>query len=155
MKKQDIILAIVWFVLGIAVAVMSYELKLGKLESPGPGLMPFILGITLSICSLPILVHSFGVVKRKEKRGDEAIWSGVNFKRLILAQASLFGYIFILEKIGFVLATFLLLLILFKIIDSQKWLWALIASTLTVIITFFIFVVLLKVQLPPSLWRIG
>jgi putative tricarboxylic transport membrane protein len=134
---------------------MSYELKLGKPESPGPGLMPFILGITLSICSLPILVHSFRVVRRKEKRGDEAIWSGVNFKRLILVQASLFGYIFILEKIGFMLATFLLLLILFKVIDSQKWHWALIASTLTIIITFFIFVVLLKIQLPLSLWRIG
>ncbi|MFX0202202.1 MAG: tripartite tricarboxylate transporter TctB family protein [Candidatus Hodarchaeota archaeon] len=154
MKKNDLIPGMIWMGLGIAVAVISYKLKLGTMDTPGPGLMPFLLGIILSICSLPILIRSFLVIKRNENLSGENIWAGVEFKRLILVLASVLGYIMLLEKIGFELTAFLLLLILFKITDSQKWRWALISSFITILLTFFLFVVFLKVELPSGLWRI-
>lgn len=151
MKKNDIYPAIIWLLLGITVAAISYKLKLGSLEKPGPGLMPFLLGVSLSICSIPIIVRSFLAIKGKEKQ--EGIWSGVEFKKLILVVVPLLVYIVLLEKIGFVLITFPLLLIFFKIIDSRKWRWAFTASVLTVLISFFLFVVFLKVELPRGLWK--
>jgi putative tricarboxylic transport membrane protein len=153
LKKIDLIPAIIWMGLGIAVTVGAYRLKLGNPGNPGPGLMPFLLGILLSICSLPILIRSFLVIMRNAKQEEEGIWSGVEFKRLIFVVVSLLVYIILLQKIGFVLTTFLFLLILFKNIDSQKWHWALIASALTVFISFFLFIVLLKVEMPSGLWR--
>ena len=148
MKKNDIYPAAIWLGLGIAVTITSYHFRLGSLVSPGPGLMPFLLGIILSICSVPILIRSFLLFEKTEKDKDKGIWLGVQFKKLFLVVGSLIGYIAFFEKIGFVLATFILLLVLFKIVDSQKWRWALIASSLTVLITYFLFVVFLKVELP-------
>ncbi len=155
MKKIDMIPAMFWMGLGIAVAVSSYRLRLGTLENPGPGLAPFLLGIMLSLCSLPILVRSFLVMMKNEKGGDESIWSGIQFKKLIIVVASLLGYWMFLEKIGFILTTFLLLLILFKTMDSQKWRAVLVASILTVLVVFIVFVVVLRVELPSGVWRIG
>jgi putative tricarboxylic transport membrane protein len=153
MKKSDFIPAVIWLGLGISVTVTSYKLKLGSLSDPGPGLMPFLLGIILSILSLPILVQSFSIIKRKEKQRDEGIWSDVEFKKLIIVLVSLIGYAMLLEKVGFVITTFLLMLILYKIISTRKWFFALIASILTVVTAFFLFVELLRVELPFGFWR--
>ena len=155
MKKIDLIPAIFWMGLGIVVVAGSYRLRLGTLASPGPGLMPFILGVMLSLSSVPIFVRSFLVIVRNQEREDESIWSGIQFKRLIIVVISLVSYWMFLEKVGFVVMTFILLLILFKTIDSQKWYKVLIASVLTVFFVFLFFVVILKVELPSGLWRIG
>jgi putative tricarboxylic transport membrane protein len=148
LKKNDLIPAIIWIILGIAVAIGSYRLKLGNLANPGPGLMPFLLGIALLVCSFPVLIHSFLKMMRKTEQKEKIIWSEIDFKKLVIVLTSLIGYAVILEKIGFVTTTFLLLSILFKTVDSQKWFSVLIASILTVIITYFLFVVILKVELP-------
>jgi len=155
MKKIDLIPAIFWMGLGIVVVAGSYRLRLGTLASPGPGLMPFILGVMLSLSSVPIFVRSFLVIVRNQEREDESIWSGIQFKRLIIVVISLVSYWMFLEKVGFVVMTFILLLILFKTIDSQKWYKVLIASVLKVFFVFLFFVVILKVELPSGLWRIG
>jgi len=155
MKKKDLIPAFIWMGLGIAVAVISYELQLGTLRNPGPGLMPFLLGILLSLCSVPILIGSLLTIRNKAKQGDEGIWSGVEFKRLLLVVFSLVSYAMILEKVGFVIATFFLLIILFKVIGSRKWLFALMTSAIVVLLSYLLFVVFLKVEMPSGLWRIG
>lgn len=155
MKKIDLIPAIFWMGLGIAVAVSSYGLRLGTLANPGPGLMPFLLGIMLSLCSLPIFVRSFLAIIRDQKSEDESVWSGIQFKKLIIIVASLLGCWMFLEKIGFVLTTFLLLLILFKTMGSQKWRSVLVASILTVLVVYIVFVIVLRVGLPAGVWRIG
>jgi len=155
MKKNDLIPAMIWVALGIAVAVGSYKLQLGTLRNPGPGLMPFLLGIILLLCSLPILVRSLMVIKIKAKQGDGGIWSGVQFKRLILVLASLVGYGMIIEEVGFIVSTFFLLFVLFKIIGSRKWLFALITSVIVVLLSYLLFVVVLDIELPSGIWRIG
>lgn len=156
MKKKDLIPAFIWMGLGIAVAAISYGLQLGTLRNPGAGLMPFLLGILLSLCSVPILIGSLLTISRtKAKQGDEGIWSGVQFKRLIFVVFSLVCYAMILEKVGFVIATFLLLIILFRVIGSRKWLFALMTSAIVVFLSYLLFVTLLKVEMPSGIWGIG
>ena len=148
MRKHDLITALIWMGLGITVAVSSYRLRIGELRNPGPGLMPFLLGISLSLCSLPIFIRALRV---RDGQRDENIWSGVAFKKLVLVAASLLGYTLILEKVGFAVSTFFLLLLLFKAIGSRKWSLSLMVSVLTVVVAYFVFVVLLKVELPLGL----
>lgn len=155
MKKNDLIPAMIWMGLGSALMIGSYKLKLGSMHTPGPGLMPFLLGIALSLCSLPILVRSFQMIMRKSKQRDEGVWSGIDFKKLILVVASLIGYAVVLEGAGYVVTAFLVLLILFKTVESQRWPLVLVLSVLTVISTYLLFVVILNVQLPSGLLRIG
>ena len=145
----------VWMGLGIVLAIGSYELKLGSMHTPGPGLMPFLLGIALSLCSLPVLVRSLQMIMRRSQQRSESIWAGINFRKLIVVVASLIGYAVVLEGFGYVVTAFLLLVILFKTVDSQRWTTVLVLSVLTVISTYFLFVVVLNVQLPPGFLRIG
>jgi putative tricarboxylic transport membrane protein len=92
---------------------------------------------------------------RNQKPEGESIWSGIQFRKLIIVVASLLGYWLFLEKIGFILTTFLLLLILFKTVDAQRWRSVFTASVLTVVAIYIIFVIVLRVELPSGLWRIG
>lgn len=155
MKRNDVIPAMVWMGLGIALAIGSYKLKLGSLHTPGPGLMPFLLGIALSLCSIPIVVRSIQMITRKFKERDEDVWSGIDFKKLILVVASLIGYAVLLESVGYLVTAFLVLVILFKTVESQKWSLVVVLSVLSVISTYLLFVVILNVQLPSGLLRIG
>jgi putative tricarboxylic transport membrane protein len=154
-KRNDVIPAMVWMGLGIALAIGSYKLKLGSLHTPGPGLMPFLLGIALSLCSFPVLVRSLQMIMRRPKQRSESIWAGINFKKLILVVASLIGYAVVLEGFGYVVTAFLVLVILFKTVESQRWTTVLVLSVLTVISTYLLFVFILSVQLPSGFLRIG
>jgi len=82
------------------------------------------------------------------------MWSEVNFKKLILVLVSLIGYSLLLEKVGYLLIGFVVLLILFNMIESQKRTTVLILSFITIIATYLLFVIILKVELPPGLLRI-
>jgi len=65
--------------------------------------------------------------------------------------AALFIYVLLLNLLGFVLATFLLLLVLFRVIEPYGWKMVLISSLLTITGTYFFFVVLLESRLPRGL----
>jgi hypothetical protein len=144
-----------WVGLGVFIAVGSYKLGLGRFTKPGPGLLPFILGIILSICSIPILIGSLHtIITAKTKRENEGIWKGVNLKKIGLVVACLIAYAILLEKIGYILTTSIVFFFLFKIANSQKWQTILIISFLLASISYLIFYVLLQVQLPPDPWRV-
>ena len=148
MKDNDWMPGIVWLVLGLAVIWGSLRLKLGGFVSPGPGLMPFILGIGLTLCSLFVLIQTMRLRLGKRKGPAQGIWMDVDIKKVILVVGCLLGYTFMLEHVGFALTTFLILTILFRAVGSQKWSYSLIASISTVVISYVVFIVILKVELP-------
>jgi putative tricarboxylic transport membrane protein len=140
----------VWMLLGLAVSFGSLKLKLGSLLSPGPGLMPFILGVALTFCSLFVLGKSLLLILRKREGQRQSIWINVDFEKVVIVVICLLGYTLILERAGFVLATFLILTVLFKTVGSQKWTSVLIASICTVLVCYLVFIAFLKVELPPG-----
>ena len=154
--KRDTALIITWTILGIAVALISYSYRLGTLKSPGPGMMPFILGVILTLCSVPLLIKSIRSIGKKAKQSDSSPWSGVKYWKILVIICSLIGYGVLLEEIGFVVVTIFFLSILFKTIDSQRWFSILITSFVITVITYLLFVGVLKVNLPLGiLWRLG
>lgn len=148
MKDNDWMPGMVWMLLGLAVIWGSLRLKLGGFVAPGPGLMPFILGIGLTACSLFILIKTALPGSGKRKGPEQSIWMGVDFEKVILVVGCLLGYTFILKYVGFTLTTFLILTILFKAVGSQKWSYSLIASVSTAVVSYLVFIVILKVELP-------
>jgi amino acid transporter len=68
--------------------------------------------------------------------------------RVILAVISLFVYSLALEALGFIVATFLLVGILFRLGESRRW-WALIGmSALVTFLAYLVFGILLHVYFP-------
>jgi putative tricarboxylic transport membrane protein len=152
-KKSDLIPALFWLALGAFVSFKSLGLDLGVLESPGPGMFPFLIGITLILCSLPIVVVSVTSGKEEMAPSKESVWRGINFSKVGMVVASLAIYAVVLEKIGYFLSAFLVLIILFRSIGSKKWSSSVIIAFLTTVMAYFLFAVLLGVELPAKLVR--
>lgn len=153
MKKNDLIPALFWLALGAFVSVRSLSLDLGVLESPGPGMFPFLTGIALILCSLPIVVVSVTSGKKEMAPSKESAWRGIDFRKVGMVVASLAIYAVVLEKIGYFLSAFLVLIILFRSIGSKKWSSSVIIAFLTTLMAYFLFAVLLGVELPAKLVR--
>ena len=66
---------------------------------------------------------------------------------------SLVAYALLLEKLGFLITAFLFLFVLFSAFDSRRWFFALGVSLLTISITYTLFVLVLRVELPSGLLR--
>jgi len=144
MKKTYIIANVFWMVLSIAICLESWRLDVGGLHTPGPGFLPFYAAILLGVLALISLIQIL-----KETEGPATgIWGGGRWFKLVFMLVSLFIYVLLFNLLGFVLATFLLLLVLFRVIEPYGWKMVLISSLLTITGTYFFFVVLLESRLP-------
>lgn len=148
MKRTYVIVNIFWLVLSTAVCVESWSLKVGGLHNPGPGFLPFYTAILLGLLALISLLQTL-----KESEGSASeIWGGIQFGKLAILLGTLFLYVFLLDRLGFLLGTFLLLLVLFRIVEPYSWKIVLFSSLLTTAATYFFFVILLESRLPRGLW---
>ncbi len=128
------------FFLGLSLFVLwqSLRLELGTLKQPGPGFLSFCAGVILSVLSL-ILIHRGWGVRESRKHLPP---------RVILALVCLFAYSLVLDKVGFVVATFFLVGILFHLGEPRRW-WTLLGmSALVTFLVYLVFGVLLHVFFP-------
>ena len=134
---------------------VSYQMSLGTLHTPGPGLLPFLLGSLLIIVSLPLLVGSLLRFKPTVPgTGEMGIWAEVEFKNVLIILIALVAYALLLERLGFLLTAFLFLFVLFATFYPRKWFFALGVSLITILVTYALFVMALRVELPSGLLRI-
>jgi hypothetical protein len=145
MKKYQLFVTIFWIALGLFISVYSYtKLNIGKLDSPGAGMMPFLLGIIFSGLAIYKLIASSmrnDVSEELPKETDKkpAEESKIHFNKPVLIVAALFAYALLLEPLGFIPTTFLTMTILFRSAGFKKWHIAAICSGIVVIITYFLF----------------
>jgi putative tricarboxylic transport membrane protein len=136
-KKYHIIPTLFW--LGLSLFVMTFSLRLGLrgFHNPGPGLAPFVLGLLLLLISLYVLIISL----LKKGRGNETPGEGqsrTNYGKIGFVLVALFAYSFLLERLGFLMTTWIFLFLLFRSMGN-RWITTLVASTSTVLATYFVF----------------
>jgi signal transduction histidine kinase len=78
--------------------------------------------------------------------------SRINISKISLVLASLFFYGLFLERLGYLIVTLLTMIILFWGVGLKRWSSILVASCLTVLITYFLFTYL-GVRFPPGILR--
>ena len=152
MKKYSIFPALFWVGLSVFVMIFSYRMGLGGFHNPGPGLMPFLLGVFLLPISLYLLIRSAfrngeGIEAPNEEGGQ------TNYKQIGLILISLFVYAFLLERLGFLITTFIFLVLLFRSVGN-RWRTVLAASVLTVLTAYFVFT-FFGVRFPEGVLRLG
>jgi putative tricarboxylic transport membrane protein len=148
-KKYDVAIRFFWLVLGLFVVIYSYTLGLGKLINPGPGLLPFLLGLIFLILSS---VRFITVMQLKETEEDREEKKKVEYWRIILIVAALLIWAFVLESLGFLIATFILMTLLYRAAGFNKWYVATFWGLVTVVVTYFVFTYL-GVRFPPGILR--
>ena len=145
MKVIRFIPSLVIILISLIFCVSSYKLGMGRFNDPGPGLIPFLVGILLILFSSGVIVEAYLEPKMEDK---PKLFVGKRWKVASLILFSLFAYVSLLDILGFSLTTFLLLLFLFKISEEQTWKVAFFASILTTGITYLLFDYTLSVTLP-------
>jgi putative tricarboxylic transport membrane protein len=121
----------------------STQLSMGKFKHPGPGFMPFGLGLCLIILSLVLILKNLG-----RNSSPIPFWSHRTWLRPLLGLAILVFYAFGIDRLGFILTTFIFLLIWMGLIERLRWKTALSISMGTTVALYLLFVFFLEVPLP-------
>lgn len=134
------------FAFGLFWAYHASRLPMHEMSAaPGPGVLPLALGAGIAALSLVEIL-------RPEVRRVEVPHLG----RVLVILAALVAYALLLERLGFVATTFLVLAALFLAFAEHGRGWLLALSAAIAVGTYFAFRILLKVPLPPDpldLWR--
>lgn len=147
MKKLQLISGIIIMVFAALICFESSKLSMGTAKTPGPGFLPFGYGILLfSLATIFVLKSGFKVRTTGDSAG--AFWYGLNWKRVLYILGSLLGYALLLDNIGYLGCTGILMISLFWGKGGRRRSIAIIGGLAVTIITYTVFKGLLKVQLP-------
>ena len=145
MKTIETFSSLFLILIGILFCLSSFNLGIGRINAPGPGLIPFGTGALLILFSLGTIIEAYFGRKVKTKA---SLFSGRRWKVVLSVLVSLFLYALVLDILGFIMTTFLIMAVLFKISEKQTWKIALGASALTTAFTYFLFDYLLNCSFP-------
>ncbi len=140
---DDRIVSAVFLIFSCAIMVGSVRLRLDDIRDPGPGFVPFFLGLTLAILST--IAFIFPDTQKKMT----AFWNDWRKGRIILLIfTGLVVYLLLVKYLGFYIDTFLLMTFLLKMSGEKGYKRALLVSLLTVGATYLLFHKLLFIPFP-------
>lgn len=134
--------------MGVGLIFCIGSVKHGDVRAriPSAGFFPFLGGITLISLSL---VNLFSAIKNKEcKKIEKFFPERDSWKKLLISLFALVAYSIGLLFLGFLLTNFLFMIFVLKLIEPQKWTITLVTSFIVSALSYVVFEVLLKVQLP-------
>ncbi len=148
MGKVDQASSLFWLGFAAAVVYGSYRLGLGILTHPGPGFLTFWCGLILA--GLSMMVFLQGKLSQNTAGGGSLgkLWAGLMWPKSLYVTLALLIYTLTFVRIGFLLSTTILLMFLFKAIEPETWLRAVLGAVLASVISYAFFGVWLEVQLP-------
>jgi putative tricarboxylic transport membrane protein len=149
MLRKDLISSLFWIASGALIILGSLRLPLGGPQNPGPGFLPFLVGVLMLILSVALLVRS--VHFKGGKRTEPAAVSSKSFK-LIGTAAALFLFAFAFPHLGFLITTIPLMIFLSRVIGELNWRVSLAIGFLTSLAMYALFKTWLKVQFPVGPW---
>jgi len=152
MKKNSRLGGLFWLVLGISICIESVKLNLGDLHRPGPGFMPFLAGTLLGALGL---ILGFSKISNglEEKVSSKKIWVKGGDRNIIFPLLALIGYVLLLDLVGFLVTTFIFLLLLFKLAEPKRWFIPLALAGGTVVLSHLIFSVWLQCPFPKGAFK--
>jgi hypothetical protein len=136
-------------ILAIFTGVISIQFGVGGLDLMGTGFMPLLASILLFALSLIDFISSL-VKSRTGRRDKKGPTLGELAKPAVLIGA-LIVYAYFLSSVGFPIITFLLVYVLFVMMQPKKWRLDLFYAALVSAVTFLFFDVALKVRLPAGI----
>ena len=147
MKKADQWSGIALSILSAGMISAALRLPYGNLHNPGPGFFPLWLGVILGSMSIAFFVQTTRG-KESERTLKEILEEDVRWGKVLLVLGALILYGFLMDTIGFLIVTFLLMIVLLRFIEPQPWKvvigWALAGS----VGSYLIFEVWMKLRLP-------
>jgi putative tricarboxylic transport membrane protein len=139
--------ALFWVAVGIMACYGATRLGLGSVAEPGAGFIFFWSGLILVILSFIVLADSVRSSEDTVQEMREMKWT-----KIALVLLSLLLYAFFLERLGFVLTTFVLLSFLLGWIERTSWVRSLEVASAAALASYAIFELWLKIRLPKGIF---
>ena len=150
-----------WHVLGFALLIaagvyalaVSLTLGLWRQNSPGEGLFPFIAAAAVTAFSLAGLIRTLGARHEAARAADGELGQRTTALRLGAYLAALIFYAVVLDALGFIVSTVLVVVFILRIAEGYDWRMTLGVAVGTVVGCQILFVHWLGALLPTgSLW---
>ena len=142
MISCDALAAAVALGFGAAALYESSKLPFGTVHSPGQGFFPWWTSAAVVLLALVLLFQSLASRSSTAQEGPGRI------AKVALLLVVLVAYTFLLDLLGYLLCTFLLVLFMLRAIDPQRWTVALGMAAVTAVGSYVVFAVWLSVPLP-------
>lgn len=146
MRRQQAA-SLFWMAFSILVIYGASQLGIGDPSAPGVGFLSFGAACLLLIFSTTRLIQA-SLAGERQGTATEALFRGKLWWRVVLVMAGLFSYTYVLPLLGYVIATFLLMLLLLWVAGGRKiWVVSAYAACMTVV-TYYVFSKCLQCQFP-------
>ncbi len=129
---------------GAAIAVGGLGYDFGSFETPGAGFLPFFAGLAMAGFSAITLLQTL----KGRWLSLRDMWRGARWQRAAVVAACLLLYSAFLNELGFLIATFLLMAYLFRLLEASSWKRTVFSALLTTLGFYLIFQTWLAAQLP-------
>lgn len=154
-KYGDIIVGIVYAVLGLALIIAARMLPKSQVMDIGPDFMPTVVGTLILVLSIILLVQAVQELRKnpdKEVGKDES-----DYKRVLLSLILALLYVFLLKPIGFIICTLVYLFCQIYVLapDSHRtkkdMIMYLIIDVVFTLIVYYLFRIGFKIVLPAGI----
>ncbi|MDO9560621.1 MAG: tripartite tricarboxylate transporter TctB family protein [Bradyrhizobium sp.] len=137
--------------LGVFVVWSGLRLKLGAINDPGSGYVLFYTGLLMCVLAATIIVAA--VTEGGPTFGSR--WKDARWTKPLLVIAALIAFSLALDRLGFLLSTIPLMLLLLRLVDPVRWTLAIPIALLAPLGVWWVLKRMLLIQLPSGIFGIG
>lgn len=136
MRSPDFYSGLLWALIGAYIAYDGRDMGLGTINDPGSGFILFWVGCAMVAMSGATAI--FALIKKQGKTIPD-LFRGMMWGKVILLLIVITVYSAVLDHVGFVPATLVMLLVLFRAIEPLTWPFAIFSSVITTGIIWYVF----------------
>ncbi len=145
---SDRVSSLVFLCTSIFFFVAALRMPFGRLNEPGPGLLPVLLGILMVVTSGALVLQGFFRLERSVSHSLER--ASVN--RMIVFVLGLALYCLLLPVLGFFTVTLLFEIGCMKLFGVTKWRTILSVAIAATLGAYYLFDTLLQIPFPRGVW---
>lgn len=145
----------IWVALGVVISLLSYRTGIGSLIEPGPGFVALASGIFMIVIGSIRSIARRGASRQKAEEPSQPPLRKSTVRpsyRFVYTLVLLVLYALLLNSIGYVITTFLVMFGLFFDPEKRRFVVPFFASLASVAVTYTLFEIWLKTQLPRGLF---
>lgn len=148
-KKIIKIEGLFWIGIGAIICFLAWKVDIGFFREPGPGFVAFVSGLFISIVGLiMVLSRTLSNISHGDSPDLSLAFRNISWFRLGYTMVLLFGYALLLNTLGYILTTFLVIWGFFYDWEKNRWALSFLTSLVTVGGSYLVFEVWLRCQLP-------
>ena len=149
--NPDVLSALFWLLFALFVCRAGFQMGVGDRTDPGAGFIFFWTALIQALLSLIVLGSAMrsgtAAANPEETAGSRKWW------RVITVISALWAYALVLERVGFVLSTFLLVSVFMTAAGPSRWHTTLLVALAAALGAYGVFHLWLGVSLPAgNLW---